>query len=38
MLLNEFIDLDKFQEVVDFGRSFCFSRKVRCPIEEHLIH
>ena len=25
MLFNEPIDLDKFQELVDFGRSFCFS-------------
>ena len=25
MLFNESIDLDKFQELVDFGRSFCFS-------------
>ena len=27
MHLNEFIDLDKFQDVVDLGRSFCFSFK-----------
>ena len=25
MHLNEFFDPDKFQWVVDFGRSFCFS-------------
>ena len=38
MLFNEPIDLDKFQELVDFGRSFCFSWKVRCPIVEHFVH
>ena len=38
MHLNEFIDFDKFQQVVHFGPSFCFSWKVRCPIVEHLIH
>ena len=38
MHLNEIIDLDKFQEVVDFGRSFCFSWKVRCPIVENLVN
>ena len=38
MHLNEFIDLDEFQEVIDFGPSFCFFfRKVRCPIVEKLI-
>ena len=37
MHLNEFIDLVKFQEVVDFGRSFCFSWKERCPNVEHLV-
>ena len=37
MHLNEFIDRDKFQ-VVDSGRSFCFSRKVRCPAVERSIH
>ena len=24
--------------LVDFGHSFCFSRKVRCPTVDHLIH
>ena len=37
MHLNEFIDLGKFYEAVDFGRSFCFSWKVSCPIVEHLL-
>ena len=35
--LNNFIDLDKYQEVVDFGLLFCFSRKLTCPIVDHLV-
>ena len=38
MLFNESIGLDKFQELVDFGPSFCFSWKIRCPIVENFIH
>ena len=34
--LNKFIAFDKSQAVVDFGRSFCFPRTVRCFFVENL--